>query len=117
MLLSLPPVLLVWAVVTFTGSVLAYAMQDAAEKVGVFRFTTSNLEKTFNEQNSAGVAAWVTFSLLTVFLVIVFAALYTFSGLWSFQQGSRIRRPARFIAATLQRSFRIPKASQIAEMA
>ncbi|KAJ7228788.1 hypothetical protein GGX14DRAFT_415053 [Mycena pura] len=75
MLLSLPPVLLVWAVVTFTGSILAYAMQDA----------------------HGTIAVWLVFSVFLVFLILVMAALYTFSGLWSFQRRTRlawIKRPA-----------------------
>ncbi|KAJ7499047.1 hypothetical protein FB451DRAFT_1204072 [Mycena latifolia] len=106
MLLSLPPVLLVWAVVTFTGSMLAYAMQNAGEDV-----------------NSAdGLSAWMVFSLFLVFLVIVFAALYTFSGLWSFQQRSRIswiRQPATpisSIVSVVQRSLQRSKTSDIEEM-
>ncbi|KAJ7086762.1 hypothetical protein C8R44DRAFT_687715 [Mycena epipterygia] len=104
MLLSLPPVLLVWAVVTFTGAIVAYAMQDAGKNVD------------FSDRLSA----WIIFSLFLVFLLIVFAALYTFSGLWSFQQRSRIRRPAisvQSIVSVLHRSFLTSKNSDIVEMA
>ncbi|KAJ7638688.1 hypothetical protein FB45DRAFT_903547 [Roridomyces roridus] len=83
-LLSLPPVLLVWAVITFTVSILAYAMQDVR--------TTSQW------------SAWLVFSVFFVILFLVFAALYSFSGLWSFQRRTSwtswihwsrsIRRPA-----------------------
>ncbi|KAJ6629122.1 hypothetical protein B0H10DRAFT_1987987 [Mycena sp. CBHHK59/15] len=93
MLLSLPPVLLLWAVVTFTGSMLAYTMQNAGESVG------------FGDR----VSAWTIFSIFLVIFVIVFAALYTFSGLWSFQHRSRIpwlSRPTirRSILSFIQRS-------------
>ncbi|KAJ7904382.1 hypothetical protein B0H14DRAFT_2662592 [Mycena olivaceomarginata] len=85
MILSLPPVLLIWAVVTFTASILAYVMQDVAGPDPADRLS-----------------AWMVFSLFLVFLVLVFAALYTFSGLWRFQQRSRIfRRPVRSIASLL----------------
>jgi len=92
MLLSLPPVLLVWAVVTFTGSILAYAMQDASG-------TTSQL------------SAWLVFSIFLVILLLVFAALYTFSSLWSSQRrhwASWIRRPtfrARSVMSVVQPSL------------
>lgn len=106
MLLSLPPVLLVWAVVTFTGSMLAYAMQDVSETV-----------------NSTGrLAAWMIFSIFLVILFLVFAALYTFSGLWSFSQRSRmswIWRPAvpgRSVVSVVQRSYSKSKTSEIMEM-
>ncbi|KAJ7179253.1 hypothetical protein C8R46DRAFT_1073123 [Mycena filopes] len=75
MILSLPPVLLVWAVVTFTASILAYAMQEADAPASPDRLS-----------------AWMVLSLFLVFLILVFAALYTFSGLWRFQQRSRISR-------------------------
>jgi len=78
MLLSLPPVLLVWGVVTFTGSILAYAMQDVHGTITV----------------------WLVFSVFLVFLILVMAALYTFSGLWSFQRRTRlawIKRPSFYL--------------------
>ncbi|KAF7355205.1 hypothetical protein MSAN_01436300 [Mycena sanguinolenta] len=71
MILSLPPVLLVWAVVAFSVSILAYAMQDAADPADRW-------------------SAWLVLSLFLVFLFFVFGALWTFSGLWSFQHRSRI---------------------------
>ncbi|KAK7061609.1 hypothetical protein R3P38DRAFT_2830473 [Favolaschia claudopus] len=70
-LLSLPPVLLVWAVAAFTVSVLAYAAQD------------------FDASNRSSV--WTVFSLFLVFLFLVFIALYTFSSLWRFQRHSYSR--------------------------
>jgi len=102
MILSLPPVLLVWAVVTFTASVLAYAMQDAA--------------------NSSRLSAWMIFSLFLIFLILVFAALYTLSGLWNFQQHSRILRrsvmPFRSLASVFQHFLQKSKTeSDVAEMA
>ncbi|KAJ7781377.1 hypothetical protein B0H16DRAFT_1358888 [Mycena metata] len=66
MILSLPPVLLVWAVVTFTAAILAYAMQEV--------------------NASDSLSAWMVLSLCFLILGLVFAALYTFSGLWRFQQ-------------------------------
>ncbi|KAJ6599194.1 hypothetical protein DFH09DRAFT_1130389 [Mycena vulgaris] len=102
MLLSLPPVLLVWAVVTFTGAIVAYAMQHAGESV----------------KSPDGLSAWIVLCLFLVFLVTVFAALYTFSGLWSFQQRSRIRLPVRSVVSAFQRSFqRTTKTLDIADMA
>ncbi|KAJ7699949.1 hypothetical protein B0H17DRAFT_925996, partial [Mycena rosella] len=106
MLLSLPPVLLVWAVVTFTGSMLAYAMQNAGG----------------NANSTDGLSAWMIFSLFLVLLIIVFAALYTFSGLWSFQRRSRIswmrqRSTFRPVVSVVQRAFQRSKTSDIEEMA
>ncbi|KAJ6539219.1 hypothetical protein B0H19DRAFT_1177742 [Mycena capillaripes] len=106
MILSLPPVLLVWAVVTFAASILAYALQDAGD-------STDRL------------SAWLIFSLFLVFIILVFAALYTFSGLWRFQQRSRMfrrhRMPAQSIAIAIASAFQCfrqrSRPSDIAEMA
>lgn len=93
MILSLPPVLLIWAVVTFTASILAYVMQDVGGPDAADRLS-----------------AWMVFSLFLVFLFLVFAALYTFSGLWRFQQRSRIfRRPVRSITSLFQCFPKKPK--------
>ncbi|KAF8211266.1 hypothetical protein K438DRAFT_1807001 [Mycena galopus ATCC 62051] len=93
-ILSLPPVLLVWAVFTFSVSILAYAMQDAIGSA------------------SDSLSAWMVFSLFLVFLVLVFAALYTFSGLWSFPQRSRI-----FTIRSLASVFRRTKKSKTLNIA
>ncbi|KAJ6516023.1 hypothetical protein C8R45DRAFT_958497 [Mycena sanguinolenta] len=89
MILSLPPVLLVWAVVAFAVSLLAYAMQDAADPADRW-------------------SAWLVLSLFLVFLAFVFGALWTFSGLWSFQQRSRILS-ARFISSVFGRFLKKSK--------
>ncbi|KAJ6509911.1 hypothetical protein C8R47DRAFT_1095861 [Mycena vitilis] len=100
LILSLPPVLLVWAVVTFTASILAYAMQDATD-------ATDSL------------SAWILFSVFLVFIVLVFAALYTFSALWRFQQRSRFSSrsamPVRSIASVFQFFARKSTGSDLTE--
>ncbi|KAJ7276272.1 hypothetical protein B0H12DRAFT_1084441, partial [Mycena haematopus] len=96
MILSLPPVLLVWAVAAFSVSILAYAMQDTADPADRW-------------------SAWLVLSLFLVFLVFVFAALYTFSGLWRFQQRSQILT-FRSIASMFQRFLKKSKPLDIAEM-
>ena len=70
-LLSLPPVLLVWAIVAFTVSVTAY--------------TVDSLIQPRHLQSASG---WITLSILFVLLVSVAAALYTFSIIWKFQTSS-----------------------------
>ncbi|KAF8076254.1 hypothetical protein FPV67DRAFT_1470975 [Lyophyllum atratum] len=71
MLLSLPPVLLVWAILTFTVSIVAYAVQ------GITGVNTLRLS-----------SAWVILGTFTVLLAVVMAALYTFSIIWKFQRRS-----------------------------
>jgi membrane protein YdbS with pleckstrin-like domain len=71
MLLSLPPVLLVWAILTFTISIVAYAVQGIT---GV------------NALHPA--SAWVIVGVFIILLVAVIAALYTFSIIWKFQRKS-----------------------------
>lgn len=71
MLLSLPPVLLVWAIVTFTISIVAYTVQG------------------LTEVNSLHLAsAWTVLGIFAVLLAAVIAALYTFSIIWKFQRKS-----------------------------
>ncbi|KAL7282507.1 hypothetical protein ACG7TL_003978 [Trametes sanguinea] len=62
LLLSLPPVLLVWSLVAFTVAVVAYAMQEV---------------------NQA--ATWVVFAAFVVILLAVMAGVYTFSTIWQWQ--------------------------------
>ncbi|KAJ7047498.1 hypothetical protein C8F04DRAFT_1059072 [Mycena alexandri] len=101
MILSLPPVLLVWAVVTFTAAILAYAMQEVDASDSPDRLS-----------------AWMVLSLFLVFLFLVFAALYTFSGLWRFQQRARISRgPGMSITSVFQRVRQKPKTSEDVELA
>ncbi|KAG6903378.1 hypothetical protein C0995_013131 [Termitomyces sp. Mi166 len=69
MLLSLPPVLLVWAILTFTVSILAYAMKGIP---GV------------DATHSA--SAWAIVGIFVVFFGAVIMALYTFSIIWKFQR-------------------------------
>ncbi|KAI0650607.1 hypothetical protein C8Q79DRAFT_901712, partial [Trametes meyenii] len=61
-LLSLPPVLLVWSIVAFTAAALAYALQDIS------------LAST-----------WVMFGLFMLVFVLVTAGVYTFSTIWHWQ--------------------------------
>ncbi|GLB33676.1 hypothetical protein LshimejAT787_0105600 [Lyophyllum shimeji] len=68
MLLSLPPVLLVWAIITFTVSIVAYAVQGF-----------SGVDPTHSS------SAWVVIGIFVVLLAAVFAALYTFSIIWKFK--------------------------------
>ncbi|KAI0832560.1 hypothetical protein BC628DRAFT_1310168 [Trametes gibbosa] len=62
LLLSLPPVLLVWSIVGFTAATLAYAMQDAARA-----------------------STWVVLGLFVLLLALIMAGLYTFSTIWHWQ--------------------------------
>ncbi|KAF9469012.1 hypothetical protein BDZ94DRAFT_1208240 [Collybia nuda] len=71
MLLSLPPVLLVWAIVAFTASIVAYTMQ------GLVNFETLT-----------SVPVWTVLGVFLVLLVAVIGALYTFSIIWKFQKPS-----------------------------
>ena len=69
MLLSLPPAFLIWAIITFTVAIVAYA----AESIG-----------GHNEVQK--VSAWVVLAIFVVLLVIVLLSLYTFSIIWEFRQ-------------------------------
>ncbi|KAL1944290.1 hypothetical protein VTO73DRAFT_3475 [Trametes versicolor] len=62
LLLSLPPVLLVWSIAGFAASTLAYALQDTT------RATT-----------------WLLLGLFAVVLGAVMAGVYTFSTIWHWQ--------------------------------
>ncbi len=65
-LLSLPPVLLVWSIIAFTASVLAYALQD------ILRWPTL-------------VPQWIVLTSFVIVLVGVMIGVYTFSTIWSWQ--------------------------------
>ncbi|RPD67027.1 hypothetical protein L226DRAFT_452746 [Lentinus tigrinus ALCF2SS1-7] len=65
-LLSLPPVLLVWSIIAFTTSVLAYALQDVA-------------------RSPAAGSQWVVLGIFVVILMGVMIGVYTFSTIWSWQ--------------------------------
>lgn len=71
MLLSLPPVLLVWAIVAFAISIVAYTVQ------GLTNVDSLHL-----------VSAWTVLGVFAILLVAVTAALYTFSIIWKFQRKS-----------------------------
>lgn len=71
MLLSLPPVLLVWAIVTFTMSIVAYTLQGF-----------------INLDTLASAPAWTILGIFFVLLVAVIGALYTLSIIWKFQRPS-----------------------------
>ena len=70
-LLSLPPVLLVWAIVAFTVSVTAYTVDSLIQP-----------------HHLRSASAWITLSVLVVLLIAVLAALYIFSIIWKFQTSS-----------------------------
>ncbi|TFK94669.1 hypothetical protein K466DRAFT_246215 [Polyporus arcularius HHB13444] len=65
-LLSLPPVLLVWSIIAFTASVLAYALQD------ILRWPTL-------------VPQWIVLTSFVIVLVGVMIGVYTFSTIWNWQ--------------------------------
>ncbi|KAF9451631.1 hypothetical protein P691DRAFT_723639 [Macrolepiota fuliginosa MF-IS2] len=68
-ILSLPPVLLIWAILAFTVALLTYAVQGI---------------------NDAGLvtqlSAWSILVVFAVIFVIIIVALYTFSTVWKFRQ-------------------------------
>ncbi|KAI1796251.1 hypothetical protein LXA43DRAFT_989002 [Ganoderma leucocontextum] len=61
-LLSLPPVLLVWSIIAFTAGTLAYTLQDVSP---------------------ASASAWVVLAIFVVVFVVTVVGLYTFSTIWS----------------------------------
>lgn len=73
MLLSLPAVLLVWAIVSFAVSMVVYAIHDISA-VDPF----------------AKASAWVGLLIFVIVLAAVLAVLYTFSLIWSFQRRDRM---------------------------
>lgn len=72
MLLSLPPALLVWAIVAFTVSIVAYSVQGLTDVDTPHRASASAILGVF-----------------FILLAAVTAALYTFSIIWKFQRKSR----------------------------
>jgi hypothetical protein len=74
MLLSVPPVLLIWAVITFALSVVSYATQGIDDSDSANRILT-----------------WVTLSIFVVILGTVMAALHnTFTLVWHIPLGSTL---------------------------
>jgi len=69
LLLSLPPALLVWAILTFTLSIIVSAM-NAIAGGGVW----------------VRVSSWTIFGIFIVLLVTVLLALYTFSIIYKFHR-------------------------------
>ncbi|KAF8897409.1 hypothetical protein BD779DRAFT_1490637 [Infundibulicybe gibba] len=67
--LSLPPVLLVWSIICFTISVVVYAMQNVS-----------------NGNPWDRVSAWLILGFFVILLIAVLTALYTFSIIWKFRR-------------------------------
>lgn len=67
MLLSLPPVLLVWSIITFAIGFIAYTAQDLV--VG-------------DSDKGQWDAAWIALSISLLVLVVVVLSLYTLAGMW-----------------------------------
>jgi hypothetical protein len=65
MLLSLPPVLLVWAIVAFTASIIAYSLQGLGNR----------------GQDPA--TAWAVVGIFVLILFAVSTLLYSFSVIWT----------------------------------
>ncbi len=63
-LLSLPPVLLVWSIIAFGAGTLAYTLQDVSP---------------------VSASAWVILAIFVVVFVATTVGLYTFSMIWSWQ--------------------------------
>jgi len=68
MLLSLPPVLLVWAIVAFSAAMVAYVLQNVHNLAGI-----------------EGAPAWIVLAIFVLILVSVSMGLYTFSIIWKWQ--------------------------------
>jgi hypothetical protein len=71
MILSLPPVLLVWAIVAFTVSIVTYTVQGLTDVDTSYR-----------------ASAWTVLGIFAILLAAVAVALYTFSIIWKFQRKS-----------------------------
>lgn len=71
MLLSLPPVLLVWAIVAFAVSIVAFTVQDLTDADVVHR-----------------ASGWTVVGVFAILLAAITTALYTFSVIWKFQRKS-----------------------------
>lgn len=68
MLLSIPPVLLVWAILTFTICLVAYTMQGITDSAVLDH-----------------VSSWAVLAVFFLIFLTVGAALHTFSVIWKFQ--------------------------------
>jgi len=82
LLLSLPPVLLVWSLVAFTFGVITYTLQPVTG--------ASSIDVA---------SAWIVFGVFLVILFGVVAGLYTFSVIWRWQSPTRA---ARFLTGLLR---------------
>lgn len=71
-LLSLPPVLLIWAIVAFTASIIAYTLQGIIDQ-DVYTSTST----------------WVLIAVFIVVLCCLCFALYTLTVIWRIGQGSK----------------------------
>ncbi|KXN86396.1 hypothetical protein AN958_10258 [Leucoagaricus sp. SymC.cos] len=72
-ILSLPPVLLVWAILTFTVALATYVMQGGIQ----------------GTESLSQISAWAIFGVLCILLTVVISALYTFSMVWKFRQRTK----------------------------
>jgi hypothetical protein len=70
MLLSLPPVLLVWAIISFTISIFAYMVQHVGDD--------DIWDRTWT---------WTALGIFGLISIIVLSALHSFSVLWTYQRG------------------------------
>lgn len=68
MLLSLPPVLLVWAILLFAVAIIAYTVQGISSTDAVDRST-----------------AWVVLFIVILIFMVVGAGIYTLGIIWKFQ--------------------------------
>ena len=68
MLLSLPPVLLVWAIVAFSAAIIAYTLENVDNVDGI-----------------GNAPAWIVISVFALILISVSMGLYTFSSIWRWQ--------------------------------
>jgi len=71
LLLSLPPTLLIWAIIFFTMAIVAFVLQGISDA-----------------DIWAQISAWTMFAVFILILVVVIAALHTFSVIWKFQKQS-----------------------------
>ena len=84
MLLSLPPVLLVWAIVAFSAAIVAYALQPVRKPGGI-----------------ESPPAWIVLAVFVLILGLVSMGLYTFSIIWKWQSPT-----SRFVRLFSSRSVR-----------
>ncbi|EMD40642.1 hypothetical protein CERSUDRAFT_111225 [Gelatoporia subvermispora B] len=89
LLLSLPPVLLVWSLFAFTVGVGAYTLQP------------------ITGGSSIDVAsAWIVFGAFVIILICVLAGLYTFSIIWKWQTTNGISGLTRVLRRSARRIVR-----------